>query len=107
MIGMTGDGEDFSSLINGSQLKGKFLDFTTAQLSSLTPVVKLYKVQQQEDGSTLDYLIPFPTHAAWLNATTNTGQILKNDFQGIGVDEKQNQVPLPINVGLKSFDWQF
>ncbi len=107
MIGMTGDGEDFSSLINGSQLKGKFLDFTTAQLSSLTPVVKLYKVQQQEDGSTLDYLIPFPTHAAWLNANSNTGQIRSNDFQGIGVDENQNQVPLPINVGLKSFDWQF
>ncbi len=105
MIGMKGDGEDFSSLINGSQLKGKFLDFTTAQLSSLTPVVKLYKVQQIEDGSTIDYLIPFPTHAGWLNAKSNTGQVLKNDLQSLNVFDPSNQSP--INVGLKSFDWQF
>ena len=105
MLGMFGDGDTFSSLINGSQKKAKFLEFTTAQLSSLTPVVTLYKVQQTETGKSVDYLIPFPTHAAWLNSSTNSGQLLKNDKLNLTNFDINN--PVPVNVGLKSFDWQF
>jgi len=110
MIGMYGDGEIFSSLINGSEKKSRFLDFTTAQLSSITPVVRLYKVQQLDDGTNLDYLIPFSTHAGWANGLSTSGRVW---------DANQNSAPIitdqfgplisdaPINVGLKSFDWQF
>jgi len=110
MIAMYGDGEVFSSLINGSEKKSRFLDFTTAQLSSITPVVRLYKVQQLDDGTNLDYLIPFSTHAGWANGLSTSGRVW---------DANQNSAPIitnqfgplisdaPINVGLKSFDWQF
>ncbi len=85
MIAMYGDGEVFSSLINGSEKKSRFLDFTTAQLSSITPVVRLYKVQQLDDGTNLDYLIPFSTHAGWANGLSTSGRVW---------DANQNSAPI-------------
>jgi len=72
MVGMWGDGEQFSSNVHGSTKKSKFLDFTTAQLSSLVPIMKFYKIQQLESGENKDYLIPFSTHALYFATSTWT-----------------------------------
>ncbi len=98
-ICMSGDTNYFSSFINGSDKKAKFLDLTTAQLSSLTPVVKLYKVIQQSDGKTKDYLIPFSTHSAWRSGLTTYGTI-----EDLLFEDKRER---PMDVGLKSFSWAF
>jgi len=93
-IGMEGDGEKFSSFINGNEIKSKFLDFTTAQISSLVPNIKIYKIASESEGITRDYIVPFPTHAAWSDAKTNTGE-----FTSFNTNFK--------NVGIKSVNWTF
>lgn len=118
MFGMWGDGDTFSSYVNGSSLKGKFLDFTTAQLSSLVPVMKFYKVNTNESGKTTDYLIPFPTHAGWTGGRSSQGNVVKNDnttgFNQIIKDSDYHNTNVESinpniisNVGIKSFDWKY
>jgi len=118
MFGMWGDGDTFSSYVNGSKLKAKFLDFTTAQLSSLVPILKFYKVNTNENGKTTDYLIPFPTHAGWTGGRSSQGNVVKNDkTKGFNVIIKDseyhkmdaNKIDANIisNVGIKSFDWKY
>jgi hypothetical protein len=98
--GMEGDRATFASSINGSELKSKFLDFTTAQLASLTPVIRLYKVIQNNDATatTTDYLIPFSTHTAWRSGLTTYGTV--DDLLAEGRER-------PIDVGITSFSWTF
>ena len=96
--GMEGDRATFASSINGSELKSKFLDFTTAQLASLTPVIRLYKVIQNNDATTTDYLIPFSTHTAWRSGLTTYGTV--DDLFAEGRER-------PIDVGITSFSWTF
>ena len=98
VIAMAGDTNYFSSFINGSDIKGAFLDFTTQQISSLVPVIKLYKVIQVDDKNTVDYLIPFSTHAAWRDASTTFKTI--EDVFNEGFER-------PSDVGIKSFNWAF
>ena len=96
--GMEGDRATFASSINGSELKSKFLDFTTAQLASLTPVIRLYKVIQNDNATTTDYLIPFSTHTAWRSGLTTYGTV--EDLLAEGRER-------PIDVGITSFSWTF
>ena len=98
IVPMCGDTNDFSSYVNGSDVKGRFLDFTTQQISSLVPVIKLYKVMQIDDNNTCDYLIPFSTHAAWREGKTTFGSV--EDIFNEGFDR-------PSDVGIKSFNWVF
>jgi hypothetical protein len=97
-VGMEGDRATFASSINGSKLKSKFLDFTTAQLASLTPVIKLYKVIQNDKGTTTDYLIPFSTHTAWRSGLTTYGTV-----EDLLLEGRER----PMDVGIKSFSWTF
>ncbi len=95
---MSGDNNYFSSYVNGSDIKGIFLDFTPQQLSSLVPTLAFYKVQQDgEGGKTNDYLIPFSTHAAWQNGRTTYGTI-----ENLIIDKELER---PMDVGVKSFNW--
>ena len=98
IVGMNGDTNYFTSFINGSVLKSYFLDFTTQQLSSLVPTLRLYKVLQNNQGTTSDYLIPFSTHTAWKNNKTSHGSI---------EDILENNIERPMDVGVKSFNWTF
>jgi len=97
-ICMSGDNNYFSSYVNGSNIKGMFLDFTPHQLSSLVPNITFYKVQQDgEGGQTNDYLIPFSTHAAWQNGRTTYGTI-----ENLIIAKELER---PMDVGVKSFNW--
>ena len=98
IVGMNGDTNYFTSFINGSVLKSYFLDFTTQQLSSLVPTLRLYKVLQNKEGTTSDYLIPFSTHTAWKNNKTSYGSI---------EDILEKNIERPMDVGVKSFNWTF
>ena len=97
IVGMNGDTNYFTSFINGSVLKSYFLDFTTQQLSSLVPTLRLYKVLQNKEGTTSDYLIPFSTHTAWKNNKTSYGSI----------EDILENIERPMDVGVKSFNWTF
>jgi len=98
-ICMTGDTNYFSSYIHGTSSKAKFLDFTTAQLSSLTPILKLYKVIQADNKTTKDYLIPFSTHSAWRSGLSTYGTV-----EDLLNEERRER---PMDVGIKSFSWTF
>ena len=108
MTGMWGDGEQFSSNVHGSQLKSKFLDFTTPQLSSLVPLIKFYKIQQTSQGQTKDYVIPFSTHAGWIGdkSVSINEKSWKLDST-LNYKTTEIDVNTPINVGIKSFNWEF